>query len=487
MTKKLQYNRQINHNMTRVASWLFLAGVVLSSCRSSDHGELVGVKDRPRWYPSEPYGMVFIRQGSFNMGNSDQDVPYAQISPTKTVSVPAFWMDQTEITNNEYRQFVEWVRDSILRYRLAENENVQGYEFITPDNVKRPTFFDEYMNANYPDSMKRTLNWEPKLIWDVRKYPSEEYTQIIESMYLPPEERFMGERIIDARQLNYVFFWINKQKAAQKSNRVIFDYFDDDNDGKKFSYRDYIKDTKEESDRSSFFEQSIINVYPDTLCWIHDFAYSFNEHMHDDYFYHPAYDDYPVVGITWKQARAFCNWRTKYRNDYLVSIGEPKEKEFRLPTEAEWEYAARGGINNMTYPWGGPYAINSSGCYLANFKPMRGNLTADGGFYPVKVTAYNPNGYNLFNMAGNVAEWTSTAFDAASYYYVSDISPDFQYNASERDDETLKRKVIRGGSWKDVAYYLQVSTRDFEYQDTAKSYVGFRCVQSFLGRDIKDF
>ena len=459
---------------------------LLASCRSSDHGELVGVQDRPRFYPNEPFGMVYIKQGSFNMGNADQDVPYAQITPTKTVSVPAFWMDQTEITNNEYRQFVYWVRDSILRFRLAEAE-IEEYEFISPDRLKRKTFFDEYVEQEYPDSMQVRLDWDKRLMWDTRKYPSAEYTEIIETMYLPPEERFMGERIPDSRILNYLYFWINKQKAAQKSNRVVFDYDDLDNDGKTFSYRDYIKETKEESDRSSFFEREVINVYPDTLAWIHDFAYSFNEHMHDDYFYHPAYDDYPVVGVNWKQARAFANWRTKYRNDYLTSIGENKEKEFRLPTEAEWEYAARGGQNNVAYPWGGPYAMNSSGCYLANFKPMRGNLIADGGLYPVKVTAYNPNGYNLYCMAGNVSEWTSTAYEASSYYYVSDISPDFQYNASDNDDETLKRKVIRGGSWKDVAYYLQVSTRDFEYQDTAKCYVGFRTVQTFLGRDIKDF
>ncbi len=465
---------------------LLLGIAFLASCRSSDHGELVGVQNRPRFYPNEPFGMVYIKQGSFNMGNADQDVPYAQVTPTKTVSVPAFWMDQTEITNNEYRQFVYWVRDSILRYRLAEAE-IEEYLFISPDNMKNKTLFDEYVEQEYPDSMQVRLDWDKTLMWDTRKYPTAEYTEIIETMYLPPEERFMGERIPDSRILNYLYFWINKQKAAQKSNRVVFDYDDLDNDGKTFSYRDYIKETKETSDRSSFFEREVINVYPDTLAWIHDFAYSFNEHMHDDYFYHPAYDDYPVVGVTWKQARAFANWRTKYRNDFLTSIGENKEKEFRLPTEAEWEYAARGGQNNVTYPWGGPYAMNSAGCYLANFKPMRGNLIADGGLYPVKVTAYNPNGYNLYCMAGNVSEWTSTAYEASSYYYVSDISPDFQYNANDNDDETLKRKVIRGGSWKDVAYYLQVSTRDFEYQDTAKCYVGFRTVQTFLGRDIKDF
>src|SRR5690606_14856054 len=131
------------------------------------------------------------------------------------------------------------------------------------------------------------------------------------------------------------------------------------------------------------------------LVWVHDFTYSYNDPMHDRYFWHPAYDDYPVVGVNWKQATAFCIWRTKYRNDYLSSGGETIEHEFRLPTEGEWEYAARGGQDNMTYPWGGPYALNSSGCYLGNFKPKRGDLVADGGFYPVTTTAYAPNGMNL--------------------------------------------------------------------------------------------
>jgi sulfatase modifying factor 1 len=364
---------------------------------------------------------------------------------------------------------------------------VEGYEFIDAANQEDPTFFQEYVSLNFPDSMQRHIDWEPYLEWSTEAYPTAEYTEIIESMYLPPEEQFMGGRMIDARQLNYAFFWINKQKAAQKSNRVEFDHNDSDQDGEFFSYRDYIKDSKEISDRSSFFEGGIVNVYPDTLCWIHDFTYSYNDPMHDKYFWHPAYDDYPVVGVSWYQARAFCNWRTKYRNDYLKASGYFTEQEFRLPTEAEWEYAARGGQELNPYPWGGPYAMNSSGCYLANFKPLRGNVTADGGIYTVKVTAYAPNDFDLYNMSGNVAEWTNTAFEAASYYYVSDISANFEYNAREGDEPTLTRKVTRGGSWKDVAYYLQVSTRDYEYADTAKSYVGFRTVQSFMGRDLADF
>jgi len=464
-----------------------LSSVLLISCSSNDYGELVGVQNRPTWYPAQPYGMVYIPQGSYNMGNSDQDVPYSLISPTKTVSVPSFWMDQTEITNNEYRQFIHWVRDSILRFRLGEDGLVEGYELIEAANKEDQTFFDEYVSLNYPDSMQRHINWEPMLEWRTENYPSAEYTEIIEGLYLPPEEQFMGGRMIDSRQLNYAFFWINKQKAARKSNRVEFDHNDSDQDGERFSYRDYIKDNKEISDRSSFFEGGVINIYPDTLCWIHDFTYSYNDPMHDKYFWHPAFDEYPVVGLSWYQARAFCNWRTKYRNDYLRNSGYFTEQEFRLPTEAEWEYAARGRKELTTYPWGGPYALNSSGCYLGNFKPLRGNLVADGAFYPVKATAYAPNEYDLYNMAGNVAEWTNTAFDAASFYYVSDISPNFEYNANPSDDATITRKVIRGGSWKDVAYYMQVSTRDYEYADTAKSYVGFRTVQSFMGRDLADF
>jgi len=463
-----------------------LAAVVLASCSGGDHGELVGVQDRPDFYPSDPYGMVYIPQGQFAMGNSDVDVPATLTASTKSVSVSSFYMDETEITNNEYRQFVHWVRDSILRYRLAEGM-VEEYEYINYADMNNPTYFEEYVGLNYPDSMQTYLDWSRRLVWDPSRYPSEEYTEIIESMYLSPEERFLGGRSIDSRQLNYLHFWVDKQKAASKENRWQKDFRDADGDGRTFSYRDYIKNGKKVSDRSSFFMSEIVNVYPDTLAWISDFTYSFNEHLHDNYFWHPAYDEYPVVGVSWKQATAFANWRTHYRNTYLKQNNDFIENEFRLPTESEWEYAARGGFELTTYPWGGPYTTNSKGCFLANFKPGRGNLVADGGFHPVRVHSYEPNGYGLYDMAGNVAEWTSTAWDEASYFFVADLNPDFKYNAAESDPVTMKRKVIRGGSWKDVAIFMQNGMRDYEYQDTAKSYIGFRTVQSFLGRDRKDF
>jgi formylglycine-generating enzyme required for sulfatase activity len=90
-------------------------------------------------------------------------------------------------------------------------------------------------------------------------------------------------------------------------------------------------------------------------------------------------------------------------------------------------------------------------------------------------------------MAGNVAEWTSSAFFENSYAFMHDQNPDIRYDAEESDPATMKRKVIRGGSWKDISYYIQTGSRHWEFQDTAKSYVGFRCVIPFLGRSMSDF
>ena len=199
--------------------------------------------------------------------------------------------------------------------------------------------------------------------------------------------------------------------------------------------------------------------------------------MHNDYFSHEAYSNYPVVGVTWKQASAFCQWRTLKKNSYLKAKNKGTVPDFRLPLEAEWEYAARGGLQGATYPWGGPYAKNDRGCFMANFKPLRGDYAADQALYTVEADAYEPNDYNLYNMAGNVAEWVDTSYDPASYEYMSSINPNV-------NDASNDRKVIRGGSWKDVAYFLQVSSRDYEYADSARSYIGFRTVQDYMGEDV---
>jgi gliding motility-associated lipoprotein GldK len=203
--------------------------------------------------------------------------------------------------------------------------------------------------------------------------------------------------------------------------------------------------------------------------------------MANMYFWHPSFDNYPVVGVNWKQANAFCNWRTSYLNDALAKSGLPLVQDYRLPIEAEWEFAARGNLDHSMYPWGGVYLRNKLGCFVANFKPLRGNYIDDGALTTERVATFAANEYGLYDMAGNVAEWTISAYHPSSYVFSATLNPDFKYNAKPNDPPAMKRKVIRGGSWKDVARYLQVSVRDYEYQDTAKSYIGFRCVRSYLG------
>lgn len=431
--------------MKRILILLTIA--VLYSC-SKGNGELIGVQDREEWYQPDPFGMLFIPMGSYNMGPSDQDVPYALTAQSKTVSVQAFYIDQTEISNNEYRQFVYWVRDSLARRIMAEE--IDEEEFSISEN--------EYGEEVDPPN----LNWYAKLKWN-----EPENREVLEPLFYIPSERFNYRREIDARKLMYDYYWIDYKRAALRESRDATDH--------PFSM-----------DRSKFIMQDKINVYPDTLAWIHDFTYSFNEPMTQNYFWHPAYDDYPVVGVSWKQATAFCIWRTQLLNTFLIEMGSEIVNDFRLPTESEWEWAARGGLDLSPYPWGGPYIRNSRGCFLGNFKPMRGNYIDDGGFHTVKINSYNPNDFGLYCMAGNVAEWTSNAFDESAYNFAHDLNQDYTYDAKENDPPVLKRKVIRGGSWKDVGYYLQTSTRTYEYQDTAKSYIGFRCVMTYLGRAKDD-
>ena len=119
---------------------------------------------------------------------------------------------------------------------------------------------------------------------------------------------------------------------------------------------------------------------------------------------------------------------------------------------------------------------------------MRGSYFLDGGFHTVKVTSYSPNEWGLYCMAGNASEWTSNAYDESAYDFSHDLNPGLFVRCSkDGEPSVLKTKsAIRGGSWKDVGFYLQTGTRTYEYQDTAKSYIGFRCVMTYLGRDVGD-
>jgi sulfatase modifying factor 1 len=433
--------------------------VLFNSCqKNATYHPEHDVKGR-EWYEPSPYGMEHIQQGSFVIGPTSDEVVDTKTS-TKRVSVEAFWMDDTEITNNEYRQFVHWVRDKRARELLGETYT----DFLIVED-KRGVPLDD------PE-----LNWLEPIEWD-----EPDYQVAMDEIYLPEEERFRYKKTIDTRKLIYDYYWVDYKQAAQRSNS--FNYETQKYEGSVVNEEGQLVPVV---NRRSFLMHEAVPVYPDTLCWIRDFEYTFNEPFTLKYFSHFAYDDYPVVGVSWAQANAFCNWRTELQEENNFKMDETPAHDFRLPTESEWEIAARGGLQNSLYPWGSYYTRNGEGCYIANFKPRRGNYVADSPTTTtaMKVGEFDPNPYGLYDMAGNVAEWTSTAFFEAGYETINDLNPELQYNAKPDDPPVMKRKVVRGGSWKDMSYYIRNSTRSFEYQDTVKSYIGFRCVRTSFRSEL---
>ena len=445
---------------------LIATGLLLIGC-GNKRGELVGVKQK-KWFPEKPFGMTLVEGGAYIMGKADDDMAQLQNAQAKTVTVRSFYMDETEITNSEYRQFVYWVRDSIALQMLADKveelneevgtDGIGAYAFADAD-TSDISVFQRYMKETYYDDNENTyanrpLNWDEDIEWGTEDYVDLAYVEVMDELYLPPEVWYNGEMKLDVNKLKFRYRWFDAEQAA----------FDRKKDPNLRGRSNYI------------YEEDNLEIYPDTTVWIKDFNYSYNEPMHNDYFSHPAYQDYPVVGVSWDQAVAFCVWRTSYKNSYQKASNKPLVNYFRLPTEAEWEYAARGGIPSGIYPWGSPYLLNDRGCFLANFKPLRGDYSSDQAMYTVEAKSYLANDYNLYNMAGNVAEWTGSSYDPGAYEYVSSLNPNLSLSNE-------KRKVVRGGSWKDVAYFLRVSSRDYEYKDTSRSYIGFRTVQDYLGSE----
>ena len=173
-----------------------------------------------------------------------------------------------------------------------------------------------------------------------------------------------------------------------------------------------------------------------------------------------AFANHPVVGVTHAQAQAYCAFYDK-----------------RLPTEAEWEYAARAGQVGYVYPWPGLETRDEDGTFLANYNPGRGGYAADGHAFTAPVDAFPASAWDLYNISGNVAEWCQDTFHP-SYTALSDFNPLFI-------DEDESRRVTRGGSWASDAFYIGVGVRDAQAAGEASPYVGFRCVQDVTEVNIE--
>lgn len=415
-------NRKNNNNSSmkqlslKISAIAFLA--LAASCgKSGSGGQLVGAPTVLPYKAPVPLGMVYVPSGVLKMGASDQDIRGKNDALIRTAQITGFYMDATEISNAEYRQFTNYVRDSIAHTLLGDfKDNADGTQRV---------------------DMSKRINWKDQDLQDQ-----------LSTLFIQADQSGWGRKEFDNSKLQYHY--------------------------EVFNYEDAVRNPSQP--RTNFIEKNTVGIYPDTAVWVKQFMYSYNEPIALQYNWFPAFNKYPVVGVNWKQANAFCAWRTQTWKSERDRTRQYFEGQFTLPNEMQWEWAARGSRNEAPYPWGGPYIVNKKGCYLANFKPQRGNYAADGGLYTVPVDKYYPNDYGLYNMAGNVAEWTSSSYFGNAYSTVADINPEIEYKMRENDPQWMKRKVVRGGSWRDVAFYLQVSTRDYEYADTSKAYIGFRCI-----------
>jgi sulfatase modifying factor 1 len=279
---------------------------------------------------------------------------------------------------------------------------------------------------------------------------------------------------------------------------------------------------------------------PDTTVWIGKLA--FNDPYVEHYLRYPGFRYFPVVGVTWTQATQFAVWRTRAVNKALAeSAGEeyaetdgriPLESgivvpSYRLPTEAEWEYAAQAMIGTQwleemqthqrVYPWDGhavrnPYG-KQMGYMLANFKRGRGDYAGiagrlnDGALITSYIYEFPPNDYGLYNMGGNVSEWVQDVYRPMTFQDFDDLNPirrdGFLDDAKDYNNNLIKdpatgeytprnvesftslvtdrARVYKGGSWKDVAYWMSPGTRRYLDQDSATATIGFRCAMIKAG------
>lgn len=388
---------------------------------SFDYSYVRGVGNKINREPL-PEGMSLIRRGSIVLGVEVPDSMYIANSMRKIVSVNDFWMDEKEVTNAKWRQFVEDVKKQVV--------------------ARKTSYMGDSISAE-------------------------------ESLYKTND--LTGEKILDVSQLNYVYHVYDYQEAMKAKYKNEGTYISKDTawidlDGDVHST--VIR--RKHSSIWDFVNTYVVNVYPDTTCWVNDYPNSSNGIYAKYYFNDGAYDNFPVVGINWMQANAFCYWRTELLAKKM-KVSPFSIEPFRLPTEAEFEYAARG-LEGNEYPWEKKDSLKMM--KYANFKNGDGDYVSDGNLITCEVGKYLPNSWGLYDMAGNVAEWTSEMFYEYSQMVASDINPEMKYSAGNNDISPLKRKSVRGGSWKDYESRIRSAWRSWEYQNKGRSYIGLRCVRS---------
>ncbi|MEN5233584.1 SUMF1/EgtB/PvdO family nonheme iron enzyme [Sphingobacterium faecium] len=367
-----------------------------------------------------PPGMVYVPSGTILFKSSLDTADSG-----KNVSLSAFFIDEAEVTNKQYREFINWVADSIA----------------VTDYLKDDQYF---LNTGEP-AEERKIDWKK-----VKKV----------SPLWRSNDPTIRERLAPMLLV---------QGTKRMLNPELLRY--------ELSYQKTKGNAKKE------FVTERVPVMPVNDIWSSDFPNAQLASLDMNYFTHESFDYYPVVGVTWRQARAFTDWRGKefmatiMKNSYLSGY----QLTLSLPTEAQWQYAAEGKLDPRDTSTTKRLTIDGAEGkekLAVNFKQGDGTYSRDGATFTLPVKSYTPNAFGLYNMAGNVSEWTLDAFSPSATVFVNDLNPALLYDADEKDADALKRKVVRGGSWKDNGEQLNTDTRNYSVDYEPHSYIGFRCVMA---------
>lgn len=361
--------------------------------------------------------------------------------------VSSFFIHENEVSNRMYRQFVHYVRDSIVHVMLGEAGNPDEFGYHLTVNYS-------CIDVTYPAGTPVNIIWETPIEWD-----NEEVQYILDDpnygIYMPEEERFYQRKVIDSRKLNYSY--VNDQG-----------------------------------------QDIYINIYPDTNCYYKEYGDTELGRLSSNYFWHPAYDDYPVVGVSQEQAKAYCYWYSKRIREIHGAEVANLFGEFRLPTDEEWQYLTMNSLKQDSLLNGSKLKMLPNANLNNTIDANQFRLsTQEYGFpLPEIVMQGQSDFYGLYHLYGNVSEWTSSTKSLHSYRDIfnqsfQDFIPSDSWNQTLTVEDIVYYSqlfqkslvshsfaVAKGGSFNHSGIYALPSSSRLLMPSIQTSTVGFRLVFS---------